>query len=564
VTPQQGPSTCELRDVATAKGGTLFSDGAGCAFPSIPPAFAGTLAAGTYTVRAASASAGEATLRIAVRAGDVTRQALSLDGPPSAAKVNVAIAVKGTRASQIHMRAFDRNAGKVAFDGLVDVVDGVVEIADLPIAVYHFDFLDDAGAMSCYDIDVTALFGHLPLIVVVLDPHLPHPPSPEDTRFAGLPPELGLLTAQLPELGVRSVEQLAAVESEALLHRMKGSTIRTVLPQRLFSTAVEAARAQVGLTRVAGEQRNPVWLDEGARFERALLPRAAGDAKLAVHLPAAHRAELTITRPDGTVQRHEVQGSQVLSVSISIAEATGIEPLRVALSNLSPHAIKGELVTLLPDFAGVVALFPSTQDRIEQLYRALAVQNPGIGTTVVPKSLEPENIQSWLDRARAFLAAGGVCSLDDLGKFRLDPPRLLHTGAYVAPLVPPADPSRVAVLAHYAFSEIVDGTVVYYRPNDLLHETAVVLAGEWDITGQSVIVAQEVRAGRDRALGPLDAASRITWQMPRCRPRSVTGRIRAARQTALRRRQRSRRTDGDQDPAPSRNGGGDAATPARS
>jgi hypothetical protein len=574
VSPHHGAVDLQLRDAAGApvKSGTVVLNGPGGSVaiaidPNSRRFRLGELAPGSYMVRAASASAGQGTLAIAVRAGDVTRQAVPLDGRPSAAKVNVELAVKGTQASQVQVRAVDRNTGKVAFDGLVDVVNGVLKIAQLPIGVYHFDIRDDAGAQSCYDTDVTTILAHVPLIAIQLDQHLPPPPGLDDTRFAGLPPELGQLTARLPEFGVHSIEQLAAVESEALVHLVKQSQGGATLPQRWFSAAVDAARAQVGLTRIEGEHRNPVWLGKGGRFERAFLPRAAGDAQLAVRLPAGQQAELMITRPSGAVERHVIHGSQVMALSISAAEAAGSVAIQVSLSNSSSHPIRGDLVALLPGYsaASAFAALPTTHDRLEYLYRALAVQNPGIGTTVVPKSLEPENIQSWLDRARAFLTAVGVCSLDDLGKLRLDPARLFHVGAYLAPLVPPTDPSHIVSLTNYSFSEILDGKVVYYRPNDLLHSTAVVLAGEWDITGQSVIIAQEVRELVVIARSiRWDSASRITWEMPPLpatlsywpnpAPRGPDGPSDGV--------SGANGTDGDQDPAPSLNGGGNAVTPA--
>lgn len=263
-----------------------------------------------------------------------------------------------------------------------------------------------------------------------------------------------------------------------------------------------------------------------------------------------------------------ITGSELVEFTVAPEDVAAGEAYRISLTNLSGGVVSGSLRSRFPVdrlAPGFVLQLPSVKDMIETIYRALAVRNPGLGTTMPEAVMALENIEMWLDRARTFMAATGVCSMNDLGRFRLDPMRVLRPGAYVAPLAQPAGLASVSALANYAFQERLSDTVLYYRPNDILHDTAVVEAGEWDIRGQTVVIGKEVRELVIIARSiKYDAKSRITRETRELPSANVFWPERAAsgKDGSNPGESGQNGSDGDQDPNPLMNGGADAPTGA--
>ena len=526
------------------------------------------LVPGTYQIRAASAGQGRASQSLLVRDGDVTRAIARLDGSTPVGTATLNVAVSGAASQILQVRATDRNTGLLVFNGSVSLHQGAITLDHMPISRIHFDVLDDTGASGCYDVDLGSRDVIHDLVhEVALEPPLINRPDPPDDRFAGLGPQYAALRSLLPSLGIHSVDDLAAVEGEDLMHRSRTVPAVQNIPvsSSLLGAAIEQARSLRGLAFTSGEARNALRLAGGAAFRRLYLPRAAGRADLDVTLPAGSHAELLLERPAG-VERRTLSGSQRISLDIGAAEIASGNPFQLSLTNLSSGALFGEVRATLPIDAllGEIAhVIPTTRDNIETVYAALARTNPGIATTIVESSLVPENIRAWLDRARAFFAEAGVCSINDLGRFRIEPNRVLRPGLYVAPVKPPVDISHVLAVPSYAFSEILSGSVLHYRPNDLIHDTAVVLAGTWDITNQPVVLAPEVRDFFVIARSiTFNNTSLITW-LPPDLPTPLTYFPNPAANGANGSVPGERGHDaepGDGDPHPARNGGPDAAT----
>ena len=528
----------------------------------------GRLPPGEYQVRAASSSSGQAIMKLSIRDGDVTRAAIRLDGSAPKGSTTVRLALKGAIAAQVKVRATDKNSGRVVFNDTVNVVNGIIEIAKIPFGRIHWD-IDDPDAKSCYDSEVDGLFELADLPVLVLNPVREINPDPPEWRFGRLPIEYAGVARVLPELGIRSIEELAAVEAEDLLHRVakfqdKG---HTPVHSRLLARAVEAARSMLGVRRASGEDRAQIRLADGATFSRSFLPRSSGEAEFEVDLGPGNRGELLVQGPHGTEKR-SVTGSERVKINATPEDVASGKQFHLSLTNLSGGAVTSIVHARLPIdrlVPGFVLQPPSVQEQIERILQSLAVRNPGLGTTVPEAVMAPENIQMWIDRAQTFMAAAGVCSINDLGRFRLNPMGALHTGVYLAPVVQPPNLLFIPALKNYAFSELFSNTVLYYRPNDVLHDTAVVLAGEWDIRGQSIIIGKEVRelvviVGSIRH----DGGSRISWELPSLpaanaywpnpAPHGANGSGPGANGQDG--------GDGDANPHPSKNGGADAVTPA--
>jgi len=455
------------------------------------------------------------------------------------------------------------------FDDKVKVVNGVIQFDRFPFGSIHWD-ISDGEATSCYDTDVNDLFDLLDLVnlpELVLKPKRIIDPDPPDWRFGGLPLEYAGVARVLPELGIRSLEELAAAEPEDLFHRALNIRDKRGMPvhSRLFGRAVNAARTLLGVKRAVGEDHAQIRLAQGATYASSFTAGSPGEAEFAVDIGPGNQAELLLQGPRG-VEKRNVTGAERIRLIITPEDVASAAQYHLTLTNLSANSLTGLVHTQLPLdrlVPGFASAFPTVTQRIETILRALAVRNPGLGTTVPEAIMAPENIRMWIDRAQAFMAAAGICSMNDLGRFRLDPMRKLQTGAYLAPVVQP--PKTIPPLKHYAFAGVLDNAVLHYLPNDVLHDTAVVLAGEWDIRGQQVIIGQGVRelvviVGSIRH----DAASRISWELPALpaanaywpnpAPHGANGSgAGAAGQDG---------GDGDASPHPSKNGGADAVTAA--
>jgi len=390
-------------------------------------------------------------------------------------------------------------------------------------------------------------------------------PDPPDPPFSGLPYDLGGLTTLLPEIGIESVEELAAVEPEDLMHRASNALATGFPPvaSRLLAEAVDAARSTLGLRAMSGKHRDDFSLVGGQTLSRTLVPRYPGDIEIGLELGPDQSGELLIEGP-GVTERRVVTGAERVHLSADAAAVAAGESFKISLTNQSTNKLPGALAWQLPideRYQGIIS-FPTVWDQIETILESLAVRNPGLGTTIPSAVRAPENIRMWLDRAWTHMSTAGVCSIDELGRFRLDPMRVLNTGLYVAPLTPP---TVISTLKHYEFLEVLSGSVLHYQPNDVLHESAVVMAGEWDIRGQTVVIGSEVQelvviAGSIRH----DAASRITWQQPELSPPksywpnpvAPAGNGSSAGQNG------QDGGGGDLDPHPAKNGGGDAVMAA--
>jgi hypothetical protein len=524
------------------------------------------IAPGEYRLVGSSAVAGRGFDTIAIRPGDVTRSVLRLDGVALAGTTLVRFAVRGTKAREVKVRATDRDSGRVVFEGPAKVERGVIQV-DVPFGRIHWD-IDDENAKSCYDSDITDLI-HIDPHMVDLRPLRDFDPDPPDWRFAGLGPQFAELARYLPHIGVNSIEELAAAEPEGLMHRTldRRTDDPTPVHPRMLSEAITAARASLGITAVEGQALTEMRLGKGATFSRSFQPRSSGELELGIDLPAGRKAELMIQTPSGT-ERRSITGSETVKLVATPEDVAAKKAFRVSVTNTSAKSISGVLRAELPSVRhvpGFTVLVPSVEHQIESILEALAARNPGLGTDLPPAIMAPENIQMWIDRAKTFMARAGVCSMNDLGRFRLNPMRVLRTGAYVAPVVQPPNLSHIPTLHNYAFAELIQNSVLYYVPNDILHDTAVVLAGEWDIRGQQIIIGQEVRelaviVGSIRH----DAGSRISWEMPilpnanaywpNPAPSGGNGLTPGANGQDG--------ADGDQNPHPAKNGGADAVTPA--
>lgn len=529
----------------------------------------GGLPPGDYELRAASSGAGRNVMRLQVREGDVTRAAVRLDGSPLRGSATVRLAVRGTRARELKVRGTDLLSGKIVFEGKAKLSKGVIELDRIPHGAIHWDVFDD-DARSCYDTDVNDLLdlfdlGDIPVLVLAPAPVVD--PDPPDRRFDGLPLRYAGIARVLPELGIHSLEELAAAEPEALFHRMLEQKGKRSMPvhSRLFGEAINAARTQLGARRIGGEDRAEVRLAQGATYARNVAVRSAGEAEFMVDLGSGNEGELLIQGPQGSEKR-KVSGAARVSLAIRPEDLAAGGQYQLSLTNLSGGALTGIVHMRLPDerlVHGFGYLVPTVKEQIESILRGLAVRNPGLGTTVPDAIMEPENIRMWLDRARSFMAAAGVCSINDLGRFRLDPMRILRTGAYVAPVVQP--PTGIPPLTHYAFAEVLSNTILYYQPNDVLHDTAVIMASSWDIRGQHVVIGKEVRelvVIVHRILH--DGASKISWELPALPPANAywPNPAPSGANGSAAGENGQDGGDGDAFPHPSRNGGADAVTGA--
>ena len=111
---------------------------------------------------------------------------------------------------------------------------------------------------------------------------------------------------------------------------------------------------------------------------------------------------------------------------------------------------------------------------IDSIMASLAPNNVGLASSQVPTALAQENIDAWMDHARTVMQTAGVCSINDLGRFRMQPLQRLKTGMYVAPKKSTGPLPPAKVLESFAFVETVGGTIHHYAPNEILHETAIV------------------------------------------------------------------------------------------
>ena len=309
----------EAHDGSQVKSGSVVLEAAGTR--TIVPLDAATrrfrtggLAPGDYELHAASAEAGAATTRFVVREGDVARAAVRLDGSPLEGTTTVRFALRGTAAERVRIRAREAGTGRAIFERRVDVRDGLLEIEAVPFGKIHWE-IDDGTARSCYESEENALTAFRPEIKIELVKFVEIEPNPPEPGFAGLPKEFAGVARVLPELGIRSIGELAAVEPEDLMHRALRAADAGRLPplyNQTLATAVDAARAALGVVRSSGEQRVELRVAAEEAVSRVFVPREAGEAVIEVSLPEGERAELSLELPGGEVETHRVEGSKRL------------------------------------------------------------------------------------------------------------------------------------------------------------------------------------------------------------------------------------------------------------
>src|SRR5262249_24007826 len=157
-------------------------------------------------------------------------------------------------------------SGKVVFDKKVTINRGIAA-ATLPIGDHHWD-IEDGSARSCYDTDDTGIFIDVHRVQRVTLAIPIAEPDPFAGPFNHLPPEFGSVVRVLPQLGIRSIKELANIEPEALLHRAQTLGVQKENPvdRVLFARSVDAARAFLGRSGVAGELRSELRLAKGTSF----------------------------------------------------------------------------------------------------------------------------------------------------------------------------------------------------------------------------------------------------------------------------------------------------------
>lgn len=526
------------------------------------------LTPGKYTVRAASVGVGRRTTKMEVRDGDVTRAVMKLDGSRVRGKGNLRVPIRGTHAPEVRVRATNRSTGKVVFHQVVKVDGGYVILDGLDVGRLHLD-IDDGTGKSCYDVQSDGLLDVLDLPIQELLPKYTVDPEPFRVNFPGLGDEYREVIRILPEFGIKSVDDLAASEPEALMHlaaepREKG---QTPISSRRFGDAVVAARQALGKLAVQGEVQVPIRLDRGGTVERAMLPATYGPVTIESRLPADTRGTLVVDGPFRE-KSFAVAGKQTMSFDLSHDDFLSGEPLRFRFTNETDAVIAGDVRVMLPSdrvHKDIVFPPPDPAILIDQIMAALAPINPGLASVQVKSALAKENIDAWLDHGRTVMQMAGVCSINDLGRFRMNPVQKLRPGIYVAPKMTGPLIADPIVLDAYSFLQTLNGEIHYYVPNEVLHETAIVLADDWDIRGQTMVVANDVRELLVIARRILhDSSSRITWEesalpvanayWPNPASTGANGSTWGA--------DGQDGGDGDQNPHPSKNGGAAAVTAA--
>jgi hypothetical protein len=182
------------------------------------------LAPGDYHIQAEASEAGRGSAQLTVRARDVVRAILALDGSAPEGVTTVRFALKGTKAKRVAVRATDASTGRVVFEKSVPLTAGRIELNNVPFGVLHWDF-DDGSAKSCYNSDVGVLTRLKEIPILHLIPQPDPDPDPPEKQFAGLPVELAGVARVLPRLGIHSMEDLAAAEPEDLMHRALGRRV---------------------------------------------------------------------------------------------------------------------------------------------------------------------------------------------------------------------------------------------------------------------------------------------------------------------------------------------------
>jgi hypothetical protein len=210
---------------------------------------------------------------------------------------------------------------------------------------------------------------------------------------------------------------------------------------------------------------------------RELPPELHGLVGTLEQLGVRSLRELALTEPEALVHLAEERN------------IGGAPPLVLAQAIEAARRVEGG--TLQP----VASLVVPVKDHIEEIYRWVESSNPGISTTQPEVLMHPDNASAWLDRMRAIMSELGICSISDLGEVRLVPATILRPGVYIAPARETSTSIPAKVLDRYEFAGVLPDGVLYYRPNQIHHESAIIIGATWNITGSAspVLIDPEVR-----------------------------------------------------------------------
>ena len=464
----------------------------------------GGLPEGDYTIRAQAGADGSGSATLRVRANEVTRHAVALDGRQAEGTTSLRLAV-GNRES-VRIKVFDRDTGAAVLDDSFTVRDGFVDLLRVPIGSIHLEVEGDGGAASCYDADTgDDRFRLPPKVIEIKRPpwrDLPDPPE----WFQKLGEEFNGGWEVFHQLGIGSLEQLAHVEPEALMHQALDQGIS--VHSRVLGLAVDAARALIGTASPDTLVRTPLRIAAGGATVTSLNLQQEGRAAFDVDL-RGQRGTVVLGWP-GREESFDVDGSRRLTVDVSREHVTQRAELRIRVENTSDRPIVGSVAAVLPQAHEITPRKMTTRDHLNSIYSSLAERNPGILAYVNEVTLLSANIAGWVSHARAAMHLLGICSIDDLGPMRMDPAQKLRPGAYVAPA---HQPPIAVPLTDYMFSHVIDGSILRYLPNQTLHDSAIVLASEWNIRGQHIVLGSDVRELLVvvHSIG-YDGGSSITWE----------------------------------------------------
>ena len=364
----------------------------------------------------------------------------------------------------------------------------------------------DDGATSCYDADTgDDRFRLPPRLIEIKRPPWRDRPDPPDW-FQQLGEQFDGGWGVFHELGIDSLERLAYSEPEALMHQALDLGIS--VHSRVFGLAVDGARALIGAAAPDALVRIPLRVAAGGSTVTSLNLQQKGELALEVDL-RGQKGTVILEWP-GHEESFDIDGSRGLTVDVTEAHVMERAQLRIRVQSMVDRPIAGSVVAVLPQAHEITPLKMATRDHLNSIYSSMAERNPGILALVNEVTLLSANLAGWIGHARAAMHSLGVCSIDDLGPLRMNPAQKLHPGAYVAPARQPA----IAVpLTDYVFSHVIDGSILRYLPNQTLHDTAIVLASEWNIRGQHIVLASEVRELLVvvHSVG-YDGGSSITWE----------------------------------------------------
>ncbi|MCU1695885.1 MAG: hypothetical protein JWR34_1948 [Mycobacterium sp.] len=516
VDAEHGAVDVRLEDLAgrAVKRGLLMLDGRdGAVTVEIDPTTRrfrrGGLPIGNYAIHAQAGVDGSGSSELRVRANEVVRHSLVLDGEQVGATTSLRLAVGDSK--RVHVKAFDQDTGAAVLNDSFTVRDGFLDLR-VPISRIHLELAGDDGGTNCYDADTGDDRFHLPpKVVEIKPPRLIDRPDPPNW-FQRLGEQFDGGWAVFQQLGIDSLEKLADTEPEALLHQSLDRGI--AIHSRIFALAVDAARALIGAAPPDALVRIPLRVGAGQAVVTSVKLQQPGEHTLDVDLRG--QKGTVILEGVGPKQSFDVDGRRKLTIDVKKTHLRKRAPqLRIRVETTADDPLVGTVTAAMPKVHEIRPLQMTTRDHLNSIYSSLAERNPGISVVVNEVTLLPANIAGWVDHARAAMHSLGVCSIDDLGPLRMNPALKLHPGAYVAP-------ARKAIgvpLEDYAFSHVINDSILRYLPNETLHDTAIVLASEWNIRGQHIVLGSDVRELLVvvHSIG-YDGGSSFTWEQPALPP----------------------------------------------